>query len=266
MKQLNSVMFFAVLLAMFSVPSVAGHHSKATKNIVETAASAGQFNTLIAAAKAAGLAGALSGDGPLTVFAPSDEAFGALPAGTVENLLKPENRDQLARILKFHVVAGKVEARSLADGVRVDTLANTPATVAATEQGFTIEGARIVKTDIQASNGIVHVIDRVILPPETMAASTAMRLIESTISTGAPLFNHGQQQATAALYTVAVQSLMQFGGLDAEQMQRLQTGLDESANAGSASDSAWRLRYAMDDVYSSLRDQHQRMAMRMTAR
>ncbi|MEO1474682.1 MAG: fasciclin domain-containing protein, partial [Pseudomonadota bacterium] len=145
----------------------------AKANIVATAAGAGQFGTLLAAAKAAGLADVLANDGPFTVFAPTDDAFAALPAGTVETLLKPENKDQLARILKFHVLSGKVKASALADGISVPTLAGAEAAIAAAGEGFTIEGANIVATDIKATNGIIHVIDKVILPPAQTSANPA---------------------------------------------------------------------------------------------
>lgn len=247
----------ALLMLGGPVQALAGHHGASGKNIVQTAADAGQFETLIAAAKAAGLAGALSGDGPLTVFAPTDEAFAALPAGTVETLLKPENRDQLARILKFHVVSGRVGSDQLADGASVETLAGENARFTATEGGFAIEGARITATDIAASNGIVHVIDRVILPPESVSAVSPEGLIRMAVNRGAPMFNHGNHQATVDLYTVTAQSLVSFADLDDAQRQRLSRGILESRQAESAGRAAWILRYALDDVSDAL--EHQRM-------
>lgn len=135
----------------------------AKQNVVETAAAAGTFNTLIAAAKAAGLVPALTGDGPLTVFAPTDAAFAKLPKGTVESLLKEENRDQLAKILKFHVVAGRVYSDQVKKG-SADTLAGLP--VATQRAGATIHvgAAKVVAADLEASNGVIHVIDSVLLP------------------------------------------------------------------------------------------------------
>ncbi|MEE4172901.1 MAG: fasciclin domain-containing protein [Xanthomonadales bacterium] len=243
----------------------AGHHQEhgasmntagqTAGNIVETAAAAGQFETLIAAARAAGLAGALTGEGPLTVFAPTDEAFDALPAGTVETLLKPENRDQLARILQYHVLSGRVGSDQLADGVSVDTLAGEKARITATEGGFAIEGARITATDIDASNGVVHVIDRVILPPERAAKVSRVspdELISMAINQGAPQFNHGNHEATLALYMVTAQALMSFAGLEPSQEQRLARGIMNARAAGSPGRGAWELRYALDDVSASL--------------
>lgn len=133
-------------------------------DIVDTAAEAGQFETLLAAATAAGLVDALKGDGPLTVFAPTDEAFAALPDGTVETLLLPENKDQLAGILKLHVIAGsKVTSDQLAgQTLTVDTL-NGEVAIDGTN-GVMVNDATVVKADIMASNGVIHVIDKVLLP------------------------------------------------------------------------------------------------------
>ncbi len=269
-QRLWAVSLFSLALLGGHTVAQAGHHKERsaqmnnrmnnTSNIVETAAAAGQFETLIAAAKAAGLAGALSGDGPLTVFAPTDEAFQALPAGTVETLLKPENKDQLARILQYHVLSGRVGSDQLADGISVDTLAGEAAVISATEGGFAIEGARITATDINASNGVVHVIDRVILPPERSARVSRVspdELISMAINQGAPLFNHGNHEATLALYRVTATSLMSFAELEPSQEQRLARGLMDARAAGSADRGAWALRYALDDVSASLAEERQ---------
>ena len=135
-------------------------------NIVETAVSAGQFKTLVAAVQAADLGGALSGPGPFTVFAPTDEAFAELPAGTVDDLLKPENRDKLIAVLKYHVVSGKVMAADIAGKkANVTTLQGGDISVDAMSGGVMINDATVTTADIQASNGVIHVINKVILPP-----------------------------------------------------------------------------------------------------
>lgn len=252
-----------IALALSAGVAQAGHHKKAGKNIVETAAAAGQFETLIAAAKAAGLAGALSGDGPLTVFAPTDDAFSALPAGTIKSLLEPENKDALARILKYHVVSGRVGSDALADGVRVETLAGPSATVSAAEKGFTIEGARIVATDIGASNGVVHVIDRVIMPPATMSRRDAAGLINAAIDRGVPMFNHGNPQATAMIYSKTARALIDGAELNMAERKRLERGLRSSEHSADARESAWQLRYALDDVSESLMTEQRSMAKRI---
>ena len=136
-------------------------------NIVETAIEAGQFKTLVAAVQAADLVGALSGPGPFTVFAQSDEAFAKLPQGTVETLLKPENRDRLIAVLTYHVVSGKVMAGDIAGKtLSVATLQGNDINVDAMSGGVMINDATVTATDIEASNGVIHVIDRVILPPQ----------------------------------------------------------------------------------------------------
>jgi len=135
-----------------------------TKNLVEVAGSAGQFTILAKAVEAAGLADVLTGKDSLTVFAPTDEAFGKLPQGTLESLLKPENRDKLVAILTYHVVPGRVYARDAAQAQRADTVQGQPVRIDIENGRLTVDGASIVASDIEASNGVIHVIDRVILP------------------------------------------------------------------------------------------------------
>jgi len=140
-----------------------------TDNIPATATKAGTFKTLLAAAKAAGLVDALSGDQPLTVFAPTDEAFAKLPAGTVENLLKPENKAQLASILKYHVVAGRVFSTDLLAGAEPKSLQGGVLKAAVVSGKASVNGSGLVHTDIDASNGVIHVIDTVLLLPAAPA-------------------------------------------------------------------------------------------------
>ena len=132
-------------------------------DIVDTAVAAGSFGTLVAAVQAAGLVDTLKGEGPFTVFAPTDEAFAALPKGTVESLLQPENKDQLVSILTYHVVPGKVMSTDLSDGMTATTVQGSDVTIGTTG-GVTVNGANVVAADVAASNGVIHVIDAVILP------------------------------------------------------------------------------------------------------
>ena len=133
-------------------------------DIVDTAVSAGSFNTLVAAVQAAGLVDTLKGDGPFTVFAPTDEAFAALPEGTVETLLLPENKDQLVEILTYHVVPAKVMSGDIAGKrAKVLTVQGDRLSVNA-KNGVKVNGAEVVQADIEASNGVIHVVDAVILP------------------------------------------------------------------------------------------------------
>ena len=146
--------------ALIAGPAFADGHSK---DIVDTAVCAGSFGTLVAAVQAAGLVDTLKGDGPFTVFAPTDDAFAALPEGTVENLLKSENKDQLTAILTYHVVAGKVMSTDLSNGMMATTVQGTDVKIM-TEGGVTVGGANVTAADIEASNGVIHVIDAVIMP------------------------------------------------------------------------------------------------------
>jgi uncharacterized surface protein with fasciclin (FAS1) repeats len=146
--------------AALTAPAFADGHSK---DIVDTAVAAGSFGTLVAAVQAAGLVDTLKGEGPFTVFAPTDEAFAALPEGTVETLLKPENKDQLTAILTYHVVAGKVMSGDLSDGMMAATVQGGEVTIK-TEGGVMVNDANVTAADIEASNGVIHVIDKVIMP------------------------------------------------------------------------------------------------------
>ncbi|MDX5402677.1 MAG: fasciclin domain-containing protein, partial [Rhodobacterales bacterium] len=134
------------------------------KDIVDTAVGAGSFTTLVAAVQAAGLVDTLKGAGPFTVFAPTDEAFAKLPAGTVDDLLKPENKAKLTAILTYHVVPGKVMSGDLSNGMKAATVQGADVTIM-TEGGVKVNEASVVTPDIAASNGVIHVIDSVIMPP-----------------------------------------------------------------------------------------------------
>lgn len=158
----------ATLLAAILAPTIGACAAQAgsqPKDIVDTAAAAGQFTTLLAAADAAGLVDTLKGDGPLTVFAPTDAAFAALPAGTVENLLKPENKDQLVKVLTYHVVPGKAEAKDVVGLDMVKSVEGSEIDITAEGGKVMVNDATVVTADIAASNGVIHVIDKVILPP-----------------------------------------------------------------------------------------------------
>ena len=158
---LRKTLLSVTAAAAFALPTVS---NAASADIVDTAVSAGSFNTLVAAVQAAGLVETLKGDGPFTVFAPTDEAFAALPAGTVENLLKPENRDQLVAILTYHVVPGRVMSGDL-QGTQTSAPTVNGDTVDINAFGdVLVDGAQVVQADIETSNGVIHVIDEVILP------------------------------------------------------------------------------------------------------
>ena len=155
-------MFGLILVLASAAPTFA-----ADKDIVDTAVAA-KFNTLVAAVKAADLVETLKGDGPFTVFAPTDEAFAKLPKGTIEDLLKPENKDKLKAILNYHVVSGKVKAADVVklDGKDVKTVQGSAVAIKVDGDTVMVGKATVTKTDIETSNGVIHVIDTVLLPPD----------------------------------------------------------------------------------------------------
>jgi uncharacterized surface protein with fasciclin (FAS1) repeats len=166
MKSLIIAVAAALATTTLAAPAFAYGSSKpaAKADIVDTAVAAGQFKTLAAALQAAGLVDTLKGKGPFTVFAPTDAAFAKLPAGTVENLLKPENKAQLAAILTYHVVPGSVKSKALA-GKQLSPATVQGQTVAVDgRKGVTVNGAKVISADVMASNGVIHVIDTVLLP------------------------------------------------------------------------------------------------------
>jgi uncharacterized surface protein with fasciclin (FAS1) repeats len=151
------------ILTLTAFIATAAPLAAAPGDIVSVASGAGSFNTLVAAVKAAGLVETLQGKGPFTVFAPTDEAFAKLPAGTVENLLKPENKAQLVAVLTYHVIPGKVMAADVKT-MKAKTVNGQELSFTVADGKVTVDGAKVVKTDVAASNGVIHVIDTVVLP------------------------------------------------------------------------------------------------------
>ena len=234
--------------------SVADHHGK--KDLVDTAVAAGNFKTLAAALSAADLVGALKSDGPFTVFAPTDEAFEKLPAGTVEMLLKPENKAKLVDILTYHVVAAKVPAKAALELTEATALNKKSIALQVREGALFLNDSQVIKTDIMASNGIIHVIDTVLLPPSKTAqieplqqlGKTAQGIVSMAIRKGVPLFNHGNHAACTAVYEMAAETLLMLPatevGLDERMM--LKTALRESSKGHNATNNAWTMRRALD--------------------
>ena len=160
-------MIAGIVAAMTIAGAAANMNAAAAdKDIVDTAVAAGSFKTLAKALQAAGLVETLKGAGPFTVFAPTDEAFAKLPAGTLDALLKPENKTKLQRILTSHVVAGKVMAAGVVKTSSAKAVSGHTLAIASRDGGVTVDGAKVVKTDIAATNGVIHVIDSVILPQD----------------------------------------------------------------------------------------------------
>jgi uncharacterized surface protein with fasciclin (FAS1) repeats len=157
---------FGLLVALVSAAPCLADCGTCDKTIVEVAAASEDFETLVAAVKAADLVDTLSGKGPFTVFAPTDEAFGKLPKGTLEDLLKPENKKKLAGILTYHVVAGKVMAKDVVNLKNAKTVQGQKVRIRVQDGKVKLNRANVTKTDIACKNGVIHVIDAVILPPE----------------------------------------------------------------------------------------------------
>lgn len=169
--KLSGITFASV--SLLAAPAFAEHHeekvtteaSSEQQTLVAIAAGNESFSTLVAAVKAAGLVDALNGDGPFTIFAPTNDAFSKLPAGTVETLLKPENKEKLANILKYHVVSGKVMAKDVKP-MKVPTLLGKSFEVTVVDGAVMVDNAKVIKTDIVGKNGVIHVIDSVIIPTD----------------------------------------------------------------------------------------------------
>ena len=164
MTSLINKCFNIVSIAVIALSVSIGAASATSKNIVETAVQSGKFNTLVAALKAAGLVNTLNGKGPFTVFAPSDTAFSKLPTGTVDGLLKPENKAKLVSILAYHVIPGKIMSGDIAGKkISVKTVQGSEISVDAM-YGVKINDSNVVSADIAATNGVIHVIDKVLIP------------------------------------------------------------------------------------------------------
>jgi len=167
MRTVNSVIISLILLtglAMMPYQDEITSNKESDKNIVELAAETPALSTLVKAVQSADLVEVLQSEGPFTVFAPTNEAFEALPEGALENLLKPENKDQLVKVLTYHVVPSAVLSTGLSDGMSVATVEGGNITVDISDNGVQINDANVVSADIEATNGVVHVIDKVILP------------------------------------------------------------------------------------------------------
>ncbi|WP_220720545.1 fasciclin domain-containing protein [Agarivorans litoreus] len=162
-KRIASVFTLIITTMTFSMLAHADHHGM-KKDVVDVAVENGSFTTLVTAVKAAGLVDTLKGDGPFTVFAPTDEAFAKLPEGTVEMLLMPENKDKLIAVLTYHVVAGKVMAADVVNIESATTVQGGMLAISTSGETVMINNAKVVAADIKASNGVIHVVDTVLLP------------------------------------------------------------------------------------------------------
>jgi transforming growth factor-beta-induced protein len=220
--------------------------------IQTVATNAKMFGTLLAAVKAAGLVEVLNSEGPFTVFAPTDEAFAKLPKGTVESLLKPENKDKLISILKYHVVAGRVYSEDAVAAKRAATLEGSNIEISVGKDGAKINSSKLIKTDIDASNGVIHVIDAVLMP--SFKVSDARRRLENAVAQGSHMFNAGHHGECANVYHAAMTELMTVGieGATPCMMNQISTVVEHATNEHSMTQRAWILRRGIDTMYTQL--------------
>ena len=222
----------------------------APPTIPELAASAGRFDTLVAAVGTAELGGALSSEGPFTVFAPTDAAFAKIDKGTIAFLLTDEGRPQLQRILKHHVVVGRLDAQSLLGKTEVETLAGTTLPLEAARGRLFVGEAVVESADLGASNGIIHVIDRVLMPPKM--TSPREQLITAAVERGVPLFNDGSPESCCAVYATVLDAF-RYGdgfGLDSNGRKALGMRIDSASSVADPRERAWEYRRLIDALWS----------------
>ena len=223
--------------------------------LVDVAKAAGQFKTLLAAAGAADLVGVLSGDGPLTVLAPTDDAFAKLPAGAVDALLLPENREQLVAILKNHVIAGRVTLAKALEVREAASLQGSNISFKFEDGRILVGNAALLKSDIVASNGVIHVIDQVLIP-ETKPSNplSPSGLIELAIERGVPVFNLGNVAECAVIYEITVEALRGMEAVPETSRVVLANAIKAARTETSARNRAWILREALDATWKSLNE------------
>jgi len=221
-------------------------------NIVNVASNAGNFNTLLKAAVEAGLANTLSEDGPFTVFAPTDSAFEKLPDEVIISLLKKENKDKLVSILKFHVIAGIYPSDKL-PLLPLKTLNGQDVNFKVDDGDIFINGAKVLKANIKASNGIIHVIDGVLTPPKTISEASAKGIIVRGIQMGVPQFNHGNHSACADIYEISLRSLLMLPDAKLSEANRklVSKSLLRLSEMDSSTEKAWEARSTFDKLMLS---------------
>ena len=221
-------------------------------NIVNVASNAGNFNTLLKAAVEAGLANTLSEDGPFTVFAPTDSAFEKLPDEVIISLLKKENKDKLVSILKFHVISGIYPSDKL-PLLPLKTLNGQDVNFKVDDGDIFINGAKVLKANIKASNGIIHVIDGVLTPPKTISEASAKGIIVRGIQMGVPQFNHGNHSACADIYEISLRSLLMLPDAKLSESNRklVSKSLLRLSEMDSSTEKAWEARSTFDKLMLS---------------
>jgi transforming growth factor-beta-induced protein len=251
------------------------------RTVVDVVSTDARFSTLAKAATAAELIEPLGGEGPITVFAPTDSAFAKVDKATLESLLKPENRDRLRGVLTYHVVPGRLTGADLVSRSGATTLNGQLVGFTFVDGTLRVNGARVTQIDVNTSNGVVHVIDGVLIPPVAEAAAepapissgamAALELIDRAIRRGVPLFNEGQVEACLAVYGITCRALIGLGANDipAEVVRDIKGAIDEANNEHDPSEQAWILRRALDRASETLSGQRlmpEQGATRGTAR
>lgn len=223
--------------------------------LVDVAKAAGQFKTLLAAAAAADLVGVLSGDGPLTILAPTDDAFAKLPAGAVDALLLPENRDQLVAILKNHVIAGRVTLANALSAREAASLQGSKIAFKFEDGRILVGKAAMLQSDIVATNGVIHVIDQVLIPETKISQPLSpSELIELAIDRGVPVFNHGNVAECVAIYEITVEALRGMDAVPEKSRIVLASAIMAARTETSPRNRAWILREALDGTWKSLNE------------
>ena len=217
------------------------------KDIVDTAVAAGSFKTLVAAVTAGELVETLKGKGPFTVFAPTDAAFAKVPKEKLASLLKPENKAQLQSILTYHVISGKVMAGDVLKVGEAKTVQGS-----SVQFSLNIGGAKIIKTDIKCSNGVIHVIDAVIMPPKKEAkkvGANPMHTIQQVVLKGSELFNNGHHGQCADLYSHAMVELSEMEGIHDIARNEIRQTMNSARHTADETSRAWVLRRGLDTLY-----------------
>lgn len=245
-------MLATFVLSLATVTALPAAPAPAADTIPAVAVASGRLDTLVAAVTAAGLAEAISAEGPFTVFAPTDEAFARIPNETLAGLLEPRNRDTLVRILKHHVVAGRLVAADLVGRESVETLAGTTLELGGLRGRLLVADAVVETADVPASNGVVHLIDRVLMPPPQVAP--LMTLLENAVDRGAPLFNDGNPAACGAVYATALEAavLVEGYGIDPAARRRIAARLVEIGSMNDAREQAWAYRRIIDSLVAAV--------------
>ncbi|MFT5121960.1 MAG: transforming growth factor-beta-induced protein [Kiritimatiellia bacterium] len=230
--------------------------AKAPATIVETAASLGSFKTLLAAAEAAGLMEVLSGKGPFTVFAPTDEAFAKVPEKVLADLLKPANKEKLVNLLTYHVVSGEIRAGDALNAGSATALNGGDIPISYKDGGMVAQWAKVLQVDVAGGNGIIHVIDSVMMPPAKKSVSTAeqhIQVIAQAVEKGVPMFNEGDTQGCAKVYMQASKTLLDACGLPEHAQTSLRHAVTRASQTSCSNTQAWSLRHGLDRAYVALK-------------